>query len=148
MRSLVLVLVLLPATAAWGDDAKVTSTGKVVSVEDDGSLWVYFPDLRTSYHVVLTGVTTPAADQPQAKTVRNSLAQMVLGREVSVRVARLNTVGPTPGEVFFQGRSVNTELAALIGGAAKPDSPAQQTPARRPLLTFFAQIRARLPWRN
>jgi hypothetical protein len=148
MRSLVLVLVLLPAAVAWGDDAKVTSTGKVVSVEADGSLWVYFPDLCTSYHLVLSGVATPAADQPQAKTVRNSLAQMVLGREVSVRVARLNTVGPTPGEVILQGRSVNTELAGLIGGAAKPESPNQQTPPRRPLLTFIGQIRARLPWRN
>jgi hypothetical protein len=149
MRSLVLVLVLLSATAAWGGETKVSAAGKVVAVEDDGSVWIYLPGVRASYHVSLTGVAAPSLDRPLGPTVRSSLAKLVLGREVLVRVDRLNTVGLTSGEVFLQGRSVNTQLAALIaGGTAKPEPPAYQAPVRRPLLAFCAQLRARLPWHN
>ncbi len=149
MRSLVLVLVLLTATATWGSEAKVSVAGKVVAVEDDGSVWIYLPGVRSSYHVSLTGVAAPSSDRPLGPMVRSSLAKLVLGREVLVRVDRLNTVGVTSGEVFLQGWSVNTQLAALIaGGTAKPEPPAYRTPVRRPLLTLCSLLRARLPWRN
>ena len=150
MRSLVTVLVLLSATAAWGGEAKVTAVGKVVAVADDGSVWVYLPGLRSSYHISLTGVTAPSSAQPLGQAVRSSLTQLVLGREVSVSVDRLNTVGLTRGEVFLQGRSVNSQLAALIAGpsAAKPESPVYPAPVHRPLLAFVSQLRSRLAGRN
>jgi hypothetical protein len=150
MRSLVSVLVLLSAAAAWGGETKVTAVGKVVAVEDDGSVWIYLPDVCASYHVSLSGVAAPSLDQPLGQTVRSSLAKLVLGREVLISVDRLNTVGLTSGEVFLQGRSVNTQLAGLIGGgtAAKPEPPVYRAPVRRPLLTLCSQLRSRLPWRN
>jgi hypothetical protein len=149
MRSLVLVLVVLSATAARGGEAKVTAAGKVVAVEDDGSVWIYLPDVRASYHISLTGVAAPSLGQPLGQTVRSSLAQTVLGREVLLRVDRLNTVGLTSGEVFFQGRSVNTQLAGLIAGrTAKPEPPVYQAPVRRPFLTLCTLIRSRFSLRN
>jgi hypothetical protein len=150
MRSLVSLLVLFSAAAAWGGETKLPATGKVVAVENDGSLWIYMPDVCASYHILLTGATAPASDQSLDKAAHTSLVQMVLGQEVLVSADRLNTVGPTRGEVFLQGRSVNTQLASLMAGAgaAKPEPPASRAPARRPLLAFCAQIRARLPWRN
>jgi len=149
MRSLVSVLVLLSAAAAWGGEAKVTAAGKVVAVEGDGSLWIYLPDVRASYHVSLNGVAVPSSAQPLGQTVRSSLTKLVLGREVLLSVDRLNTVGLTSGEVFFQGRSVNTQLAALMaGGAAKPEPPVSSAPVRRPLVTLCTLIRSRFSWRN
>jgi hypothetical protein len=75
---------------------------------------------------------------------------MVLGQEVLVSVDRLNTVGLTSGEVLLQGRSVNTQLVALIAGgsAAKPEPPVYRAPLHRPLLAFCSLLRSRLPWRN
>ena len=144
MRSQVLVLVLLSATAAWGGEAKVTVAGKVVAVENDGSVWVYLPGVRASYHVSLSGVAAPPLGQPLEQTIRSSLTQLVLGREVLLRVDRLNTVGLTSGEVFLQGRSVNTQLAALMAGrTAKPDPLVYSAPVHRPLLTLCTLIRSR-----
>ncbi len=149
MRSQVLVLVLLSATAAWGGEAKVTVAGKVVAVENDGSVWVYLPGVRASYHVSLSGVAAPPLGQPLEQTIRSSLTQLVLGREVLLRVDRLNTVGLTSGEVFLQGRSVNTQLAALMAGrTAKPDPLVYSAPVHRPLLTLCTLIRSRFSWRN
>jgi hypothetical protein len=150
MRWLVLVSVLLSAAVAWGGEAKVTTVGKVVAVENGGSLWIYLPDARASYHVSLTGVAAPSLDQPLGQTARSSLTQMVLGQEVQLSADRLNTVGLTSGEVFFQGRSVNTQLAALISGpsVAKPPPPVYAAPARRPLQALCSLLRSRFSGRN
>ncbi len=135
---------------AWGGEAKVAAIGKVVAVDDGGSLWIYLPDARASYHIALSRVEAPSLDQPLGQTARSSLSQMVLGQEVLVSVDRLNTVGLTRGEVFFQGRSVNTQLVALIAGgsAAKPQPPVYWAPVRRPLPALCSLLRSRLPWRN
>jgi endonuclease YncB( thermonuclease family) len=150
MRSLVMVLVLLSAAAARGGDATVTAVGKVVAVEDGGSVWIYLPDACASYHISLNGVAAPPLTQPLGQTARSSLAKLVLGREVLVRVDRLNTVGLTGGEVFLEGRSVNSQLAAMIAGpaVAKSEPPVYSVPARRPLMTLCALIRSRWSWRN
>jgi hypothetical protein len=151
MRSLVTVLVLLSATATWGADAKVATTGKVVAVEDDDSLWVYVPSVVASYHVKLTGVGAPSQDQSSRQSVHHSLAKLVLGRDVLLSVDRLNAVGLTNGEVFLEGRSVNAQLAAMVAGppVAKSDSPAAVPPARRPLVAALGTLfRSRLPPHN
>ena len=149
MRSQVLVLVLLSATAAWGGEAKVTVAGKVVAVENDGSVWVYLPGVRASYHVFCPGWLPHLWVSRWNRRSGVSLTQLVLGREVLLRVDRLNTVGLTSGEVFLQGRSVNTQLAALMAGrTAKPDPLVYSAPVHRPLLTLCTLIRSRFSWRN
>jgi hypothetical protein len=150
MRSLVTVLALLSATAAWGGEAKIATAGKVVAIEDDDSLWVYVPSVLASYHVKLTGASVPTLDQSSRQAVHNSLAKLVLGREVLLNVDRLNAVGLTNGEVFLEGRSVNAQLAAMVAGppVAKSDSPAA-VPARRPLVAALGTLfRSRLTPHN
>ena len=103
MRSLVTVLVLLSAAVAWGGEAKVKAAGKVVAVEDDGSVWIYLPEVRASYQICSTGVAAPSSAQPLGQTVRSSLTQMLLGREVLVSVEPAEHVGPDQRRGFSAG---------------------------------------------
>ncbi len=147
MRWLLAVAILLVCPAARGDGCGTTVTGKVVSVPDGGSVWVYLEQARACYHFTLSGIQAPPAEQPLGLTARDALQKMVLGREVQVNVQRLCEVGATPGEVLLDGQSVNTRIARLLSpgdGSAKSVA-VRETPPRRPLLAFCQVLRQWIP---
>jgi hypothetical protein len=121
--------------------------GKVVSVPDGGSLWVYLEPARACYHFTLSGIHAPPADQPVGRSTRETLTQMVLGRDVQVTVQQLCDVGETPGEVVLDGKSVNTQIARLLNpenGSAPAVAHREYSP-RRPLLAVCQALRQLLP---
>ena len=117
MRCLFPLLVLLAGTAAGSDSPRISVFGKVVSVPDADSIWVYIEDARASYHFSLSGIAPPPADSPQAQCVRESLAKLVMGHEVQVEVSSLTLTGRIPACVYVDNQSVNNRMAALAAAA-------------------------------
>jgi hypothetical protein len=141
MRWLVPVVILLACPAARGNDCGTTVVGKVVSVPDGGSMWVYLEHARACYHVALAGVQAPAVDQPLGASTRDALSKMVLGREVTVTVPQLCEVGATAGTVVLDGQSVNTQIASLLAASSVQNVVVHEMPLRRPLLAFCQALR-------
>jgi hypothetical protein len=138
---------LLACSAAWGDDCGTTMAGRVVSVPDGGSVWVYLEHARACYHVTLSGVQAPAVDQPGGLAARDALQKIVLGRDVQVTVRQLCEVGATSGELSLDGQSVNTQIARMLapGGSSGPTVAVRELPPRRPLLAVCQVLRQLIP---
>jgi hypothetical protein len=143
MRWLLPVVILLVCPAARGDGCGTTVTGKVVSVPDGGSVWVYLEQARACYHFTLSGIQAPPAEQPLGLTARDALQKMVLGREVKVTVQQLCESAATPGEVSLDGQSVNTQIARLLspGDDSVASVAARQITPHRPLLAVCQVLR-------
>jgi len=147
MRWLLPVVVLMAGTVARGDDSCTTVVGKVVSVPDGGSLWVYLAPARACYHFTLSGIQAPPVDQPLGRSAHDKLTQMVLGHEVHVQIHCLSEVGATPGEVVLDGQSVNIQIARLLTPENTADQAVayREVPPRRPLLALCQALRQLLP---
>lgn len=128
MRWLFPVLLLLAGTAAGGDSPKICVFGKVVSVPDAGSIWVYIEDARASYQLSLAGVTAPPENSPEAKAARDALAALVMGHEVQAEVASLTLSGRIPACVYVENRSVNNRMVALLAVKPAPAAVASTVP--------------------
>jgi len=148
MRWLLPFLMLLAGPAARGDDCGTTVAGKVVSVPDGGSVWVYLEQARACYHFTLSGIQVPSPDQPLGLTARDALQKMVLGRQVKVNIDRLCDAAATPGEVSLDGQSVNTQIARLLApgngsehSGSGPSVAMREYQPRRPLLAACQALR-------
>ena len=126
MKWFLAVAVLLAGAAVRGEQYPTTLVGRVVAVPDGSSLWIYVEEARASYHFRLAGIKPVPADQPLGKAARDTLARLVLGRQVEVKVQRLREEGEIPAQVFSDHRSINWHLACLLpvgagsGRAAPP----------------------------
>lgn len=153
MRWLVCLLVLL---AARNVDAGTTVCGKVVAVPDGTSLWVFLEQAQASYHITLAELPTAPPGATGDQSARDWLSRSLLGQQVQVVVPRLNDRGGTSGQVYFNGQSVNRQIASLLLGgtpvAAAAVSPAPAMPVYeyqpRPLFAFCSTLRLLLTGRE
>ena len=153
MRWLVCVLVLL---AARDVDAGTVVCGKVVAVPDGSSLWVFLEQVQASYHITLAELPTAPPGPLAGQTARDWLSRSLLGQQVQIVVPRLNNEGETSGQVYFNGQSVNRQIASLLLGstpvAAAAVSPVPATPVYenqpRPFFAFCSTLRLLLTGRE
>lgn len=148
MRWIAAIAVLVAASAARADDARVTLTGKVVAVFDGNRLAVYLDEVRASYRICLSGVNAPNLGQSLGPAAREALAQMVLGREIEIDVAWLSNAGEIPAEVFLNGQSVNDHLAKAWPSRAMVQEAAVDPHPRRIRLALWTVLRVIPPWRD
>jgi micrococcal nuclease len=81
----------------------------VVEVSDGDSLQVRF--VGKVQKVQLAGIDCPERDQPFGQEAAEFTSELVLGKEVTVEVLRINSNGSTFGDVILSdGQSLNREL--------------------------------------
>lgn len=141
MRCFLSAGILFLGSLALADEPGRIVVGTVVSVPDGDSLWVYIPEVQASYHFALAGAKAPPLDQPLGRDARDVLARLVLGREVTVSVARLSQEGETPGNIFVNGRSVNRRMDRFLSARMDGNAPSGAVSARPPLAGICSVLR-------
>jgi endonuclease YncB( thermonuclease family) len=110
MRTLFLTLLPMLAVAAVAAEP-ATLTGKVVSVHDGDTLRV-LDAAGTQHKVRLQGIDAPETKQAFGTKARNRLADLTLGKAVTVRVHGRDRYGRTLGTVEAAGQDVNRRMVA------------------------------------
>ena len=90
---------------------RATLTGKVVSVHDGDTLRV-LDAAGTQHKVRLQGIDAPETKQAFGTKARNRLADLTLGKAVTVRVHGRDRYGRTLGTVEAAGQDVNRQMVA------------------------------------
>ena len=88
-----------------------TLTGKVVSVHDGDTLRV-LDAAGTQHKVRLQGIDAPETKQAFGTKARNRLADLTLGKAVTVRVHGRDRYGRTLGTVEAAGQDANRQMVA------------------------------------
>ena len=88
-----------------------TLTGKVVSVHDGDTLRV-LDAAGTQHKVRLQGIDSPETRQAFGTKARNRLADLTLGKAVTVRVHGRDRYGRTLGTVEADGQDANRQMVA------------------------------------
>jgi endonuclease YncB( thermonuclease family) len=110
MRTLFLTLVPMLAVAAVAAEP-ATLTGKVVSVHDGDTLRV-LDAAGTQHKVRLQGIDAPETKQAFGTKARNRLADLTMGKAVTVRVHGRDRYGRTLGTVEAAGQDANRQMVA------------------------------------
>lgn len=91
----------LPATAS-------VIEGRVVGVSDGDTVTVLDAD-RRQHKIRLLGVDAPEKDQDFGERSKQSLSDLVFGKDVTVEYEKKDRYGRTLGKVIIGGRSANLE---------------------------------------
>ena len=105
--SLVVVLVVSASLTA---QLRRAFTGKVVKIADGDTLTVLDRD-NVQHKIRLSGIDAPEKSQTFGTKAREALASKVFGKEVLIAVEdHRDRYGRELGDIFFDHRSVNTEM--------------------------------------
>lgn len=96
---LCLCLAVLPATAE-------ELHGKVVGVTDGDTITVLDAD-KGQHKIRLAGIDAPEKNQPFGQRSKESLAELVAGKDVTVVTHKQDRHGRDVGQVLLDGRDVN-----------------------------------------
>lgn len=101
MKSIAAVLgaLLIPLAGAWA----ATLTGRVVGVHDGDSITV-LDDSRTQYKIRLSGIDAPELKQAFGTRSKQSLADMVYDKQVTVEREKPDRYGRIVGVVYIVGQ--------------------------------------------
>jgi endonuclease YncB( thermonuclease family) len=97
------------ATAPEGD-----LSGRVVKVSDGDTITILRENRQIKIRML--GIDAPEKSQPFGNACRETLAELVAGREVRIQVGELDRYGRTIGKVLVDGRDAN--LAQVEAGCA------------------------------
>ena len=100
--------VCLALVALSQDAAAEQYTGRVVGISDADTITV-LDDQNRQHKIHLLYIDAPEKRQPYGKRSRQSLADLVFGKEVYVREVGLDRYGRTIGHVIHEGLNTNTE---------------------------------------
>ncbi|HEX7530001.1 MAG TPA: thermonuclease family protein [Pyrinomonadaceae bacterium] len=85
-----------------------TLNGRVVSVADGDTVTVL--DANDAQHRIrLEGIDAPESHQAFGEQSRQSLAEMISGKEVTVNYQKTDQYGRLVGKILFDGRDINLE---------------------------------------
>lgn len=108
---LIIALTLLATTPTLA----ATLTGKVVSVADGDTITILTPD-KEQVKIRLVEIDAPEKDQPYGQKSKQSLSDLVFGKDVSVEWDKTDKYKRTLGHVFVGDTDVN--LQQVKNGAA------------------------------
>jgi endonuclease YncB( thermonuclease family) len=109
-KTLVLSLMFfLHGTATWAA-APITVTGQVSRVTDGDSLWLTLASSGQPLQLRLLGIDAPEICQPWGEQAKQALAELVLGKQVTVHTQGQDTYGRTLATVFVDAVNVNKTL--------------------------------------
>lgn len=102
---LLLVLALLFAVPAWAAEL----IGRVVGLADGDTLTLLTPE-RRQVRVRLGEIDTPESRQPYGTRARQTLSDLVFGKDARVVVQDTDRYGRTVGRVYAGSVDVNAEM--------------------------------------
>lgn len=82
--------------------------GKVIGVLDGDTIELLTPD-RRSVRIRLAQIDAPEKAQPFGQRSKQSLSELVFGKNVSIQIETTDRYGRTVGRVFLDGTDVNLE---------------------------------------
>jgi endonuclease YncB( thermonuclease family) len=85
-----------------------TLNGRVVSVADGDTVTVLDAN-DTQHRIRLEGIDAPESHQAFGEQSRQSLAEMISGKEVTVNYQKTDQYGRLVGKILFDGRDINLE---------------------------------------
>jgi len=109
LLSLVFCLHGLYGMAAWAA-APITVTGQVSRVTDGDSLWLTLDSSGQPLQLRLLGIDAPEICQPWGEQAKQALAELVLGKQVTVHTQGQDTYGRTLATVFVDTVNINKTL--------------------------------------
>jgi len=109
LLSLVFCLHGLYGMAAWAA-APITVTGQVSRVTDGDSLWLTLDSSGQPLQLRLLGIDAPEICQPWGGQAKHALAELVLGKQVTVHTQGQDTYGRTLATVFVDTVNINKTL--------------------------------------
>jgi endonuclease YncB( thermonuclease family) len=117
-----------PATSA----AEQTLTGRVVSVADGDTVTVLDAE-NTQHRIRLSGIDAPESHQAFGSRSKQSLSDLVFGRDVAVLYSKTDQYGRLVGKIMFDGQDAN--LVQVKAGMAwhYKEYQREQTPEDRDL---------------
>lgn len=95
--------------AAWAA-APITVSGQVSRVTDGDSLWLTLAPSGQPLQLRLLGIDAPEICQPWGEQARLALAELVLGKQVTVHTQGQDTYGRTLATVFVDAVNINKTL--------------------------------------
>ena len=121
-----------PPTTATAEPGTQTLTGRVVRVADGDTVTVLDAG-NTQYRVRLAGIDAPESHLAFGSRSKQSLSELVFGKDVTVLYAKTDQYGRLVGKVIVDGEDAN--LAQLKAGMAwhYKEYQREQTPEDREL---------------
>lgn len=104
MRAILLLAAVLLALPAQAD----LISGRVVRVADGDTITVLDAE-KVQYKIRLAGIDAPEKSQAYGERSRESLAELVANRTVTVETKKKDRYGRHVGKVLVNGRDVNIE---------------------------------------
>lgn len=111
LLGIIFSLILLATTPTLA----ATLSGKVVSVADGDTITILTPD-KEQVKIRLVEIDAPEKDQPYGQKSKQSLSDLVFGKDVSVEWDKTDKYKRTLGRVFVGDTDVN--LQQVKNGAA------------------------------
>jgi hypothetical protein len=128
-----LVLLALSITSQAAQQAK-TVAGKVVGVADGDTITV-LDSFNRQHKIRFQGIDAPESAQAFGQRSKQSLSEMVFGKQASILYEKLDKYGRVVGKVIVDGRDVNllsddisTPLKRLQKGRVKMEADVQDRP--------------------
>jgi len=90
--------------------APITVTGQVSRVTDGDSLWLTLAPSGESLQVRLLGIDAPEICQAWGEQAKQALAELVVGKQVTVQTQGQDTYGRTLATVFVDSLNINKTM--------------------------------------
>lgn len=107
MKSIIKLILSISILLSFSIEA-ATISGKVVGVADGDTITV-LDDSNTQHKIRLAGIDAPEKKQPFGNVSKQSLSDLVYGKQVSVDYNKQDKYGRTVGKVLIDGTDVNLE---------------------------------------
>lgn len=101
---LTLLLAALLATNVYAESIQ----GRVVGVSDGDTVALLTPD-KTQVKIRLAQIDAPEKNQAFGQASKQSLSDMIFGKDVRVEVETKDKYGRTVGQIIYNGKDINLE---------------------------------------
>ena len=85
-----------------------TLTGRVVTIADGDTITV-LDATETQHRIRLAGIDAPELHQAFGNQSKQSLSEMIFGRDVTVSYQKIDQYGRIVGKILLDGRDINLE---------------------------------------
>ena len=109
-----------------------TLNGSVVRVVDGDTVTV-LDSSNTQHRIRLAGIDAPESHQAFGEQSRQSLAEMISGKEVTVTYQKTDQYGRLVGKILLDGRDINLEQVRAGMAWHYKEYQSEQTPEDREL---------------
>ena len=97
-----------PARETTESGVPQTLTGRVVAIADGDTITI-LDSANTQHRIRLEGIDAPESHQAFGEQSKQSLSEMIFGKDVSVTFQKTDQYGRLVGKIILDGRDINLE---------------------------------------